>query len=685
MSSLALRPRIPFGWLALVVLSLAASVVTAARPKSAWAAGAGFFHTSGNQILDANNQPVRIAGVNWFGFETSNYVPHGLWARDYKSMLDQMKSLGYNTIRLPYCNQMFDAGSTPNSIDFSNGKNADLQGLSSIQIMDKIISYAGSIGLKVVLDRHRPDSGSQSALWYTAQYSEARWISDWQMLAQRYANNPTVIGADLHNEPHDPATWGSGDATTDWRLAAERAGNAILSVNPNWLIIVEGIQTVNGDSSWWGGNLEAAAANPVRLNVANRLVYSPHDYPQSVFNQPWFSDPTYPNNLPGVWTTHWGYLRQQGIAPVLLGEFGTRLATTSDQQWLSALVNYLGSTSANGANDFSWTFWSWNPNSGDTGGILNDDWTTVVTAKDQALNPIKFALDGSTSADTTPPSAPTNLTSPSKTSTSASLAWTASTDNVGVTGYQVFRGATLVGTSTGTTATVAGLAPASTYSFTVRATDAAGNLSVASSALLVTTDAASTDTTPPSTPTNLGSLLKTSTSISLAWTAAMDNVGVTAYQVFRGATQVGMPTGTTFTDTGLTAATTYSYTVKAVDAAGNVSAASAPLSVTTSAATITGGCTATYAIATQWPGGFTSTVTVTNGTIGSTSWTVAWTFANGQTITNLWNGADTASGASHSVKNLSYNGSLAAGASTTFGFNGTWNGTNSIPALTCTR
>src|SRR5215471_6890345 len=408
--------RTPFGWLA---LSLALSVVTAARPNSAWAAGAGFFHTSGNQ--------------------------------------------------------MFDAGSTPNSIDFSNGKNADLQGLSSIQIMDKIISYAGSIGLKVHLDRHRPDSGSQSALWYTAQYSEARWIGDWQMLAQRYANNPTVIGADLHNEPHDPASWGSGDATTDWRLAAERAGNAILSVNPNWLIIVEGIQTVNGDSSWWGGNLEAAAANPVRLNVANRLVYSPHDYPQSVFNQPWFSDPTYPNNLPGVWTTHWGYLRQQGIAPVLLGEFGTRLATTSDQQWLSALVNYLGSTSANGANDFSWTFWSWNPNSGDTGGIPNDDWTTVVTAKDQALNPIKFALDGGTSADKTPPSAPTNLTSPSKTSTSVSLAWMASTDNVGVTGYQVFRGTTQVATSTGTSATVSGLAPSTTYSFTVRATDAAGN------------------------------------------------------------------------------------------------------------------------------------------------------------------------------------------------------------------
>jgi endoglucanase len=66
----------------------------------------------------------------------------------------------------------------------------------------------------VILDRHRPDSGSQSELWYTSRYSEARWIADWQMLARRYAGNTTVIGADLHNEPHGPATWGDGNQAT---------------------------------------------------------------------------------------------------------------------------------------------------------------------------------------------------------------------------------------------------------------------------------------------------------------------------------------------------------------------------------------------------------------------------------------------------------------------------------------
>src|SRR6185437_3698843 len=98
---------------------------TSARPAAAprltqaAAAGAGYWHTSGREILDSNNQPVRIAGVNWFGFETSNYVVHGLWARDYKSMLDQMKSLGYNTIRLPYSDDIFKPGTMPNSINFN--------------------------------------------------------------------------------------------------------------------------------------------------------------------------------------------------------------------------------------------------------------------------------------------------------------------------------------------------------------------------------------------------------------------------------------------------------------------------------------------------------------------------------------------------------------------------------------
>jgi endoglucanase len=411
--------RWPMVLLVIPLIAAAVGLSPTAPHSTASAAGAGYWHTSGKLILDQNNAQVRIAGINWFGFETANYVPHGLWTRDYKDMLNQIKSLGYNTIRLPYCNQMFDAGSTPNGIAFDSGKNADLVGLTSIQIMDKIITYGGSIGLRFILDRHRPDSGAQSALWYTAQYSEQRWINDWTMLAARYNGNTAVVGADLHNEPHGTATWGDGVTGTDWRLAAQRAGNAILGVNPNWLIFVEGIECVSGDCYWWGGNLKNAGTFPVTLNVANRVVYSPHDYPASIFPQSWFSDPNYPNNLPGVWDTHWGYLYNNNTAPIMLGEFGTKLLTTSDQQWLNTLISYLGV----GSSAKSWTFWSWNPNSGDTGGILNDDWLTVNTTKDNLLTPIKFALDpvGNGPTPTIGPSlTPTKTSTPTNTPTKTS-------------------------------------------------------------------------------------------------------------------------------------------------------------------------------------------------------------------------------------------------------------------------
>ncbi|MCG8348079.1 MAG: cellulase family glycosylhydrolase [Chloroflexales bacterium] len=411
-------------WLSIVALFVALAVFASfMAPLNAdvSAAGAEYWRTSGNKILDSNNQQVRITGINWFGFETGNYIVHGLWSRDYRDMLDQVKSLGYNVIRLPYSNQLFDPGSTPNSISFApttkwpQGMNLPLQGLNGLQAMDKIIEYGGSIGLRFILDRHRPDSGGQSALWYTTAYPESRWISDWKMLAQHYADNPAVVGADLHNEPHhvqgNPAAsacWGCGDTSTDWRLAAERAGNAILSVNPNWLIFVEGVDcygpggvtqpTEGASCTWWGGQLAGARDYPVRLDVDNRLVYSSHEYDNGVFEQTWFSDPNFPNNMPALWDQWWGYLHKENIAPVMVGEFGTLLNDPQDGQWLSALTSYMGT----GVNGMSWTFWSLNPNSGDTGGILNNDWTTVNTAKHAYLTPYQFALDGGSPPTSTP-------------------------------------------------------------------------------------------------------------------------------------------------------------------------------------------------------------------------------------------------------------------------------------------
>ncbi|MED5018526.1 glycosyl hydrolase family 18 protein [Paenibacillus chibensis] len=183
--------------------------------------------------------------------------------------------------------------------------------------------------------------------------------------------------------------------------------------------------------------------------------------------------------------------------------------------------------------------------------------------------------------DTEPPTAPSNVSVVSKSSTSVALSWTASTDNVGVTGYTVYYGTQSMNVS-GTSAAITGLSPDTSYVFTIKAKDAKGNLSAASAPLTVKTDPAGTvDQTPPTAPGNLQVTAKTANSVTLSWTASTDNVGVTGYTVSYGAASLNV-TGTTATVTGLTANTSYSFTVTAKDVAGNVSPGAA-VSVTTDA------------------------------------------------------------------------------------------------------
>jgi endoglucanase len=102
--------------------------------------------------------------------------------------------------------------------------------------------------------------------------------------------------------------------------------------------------------------------------------------------------------------------------------------------------------------------------------------------------------------------------------------------------------------------------------------------------------------------------------------------------------------------------------------------------------TVGAGCAATYKVVSQWQGGFQGEVTVKNaGTASIAGWKVQWTFPNGQSISQLWNGTLSTSGSGVTVTNLSWNGNLAANATSTFGFTGSWNGANGTPSpLTCT-
>jgi chitodextrinase len=199
--------------------------------------------------------------------------------------------------------------------------------------------------------------------------------------------------------------------------------------------------------------------------------------------------------------------------------------------------------------------------------------TFKVRAKDAAGNfstataDLEVTTQASTPADNENPTAPTDLASSNVTQTNVTLTWTASTDNVGVTGYEVWQDGTKIADATTTSYTVTGLTAANTYKFKVRAKDAAGNFSVATDEISVTTQSPPTsDTQVPTVPTDLASSATTQTAVTLTWTASTDNVGVTGYEVWRDGTKIADVISTSYTLTGMTAATTYKFKVRATDA-----------------------------------------------------------------------------------------------------------------------
>ena len=201
-------------------------------------------------------------------------------------------------------------------------------------------------------------------------------------------------------------------------------------------------------------------------------------------------------------------------------------------------------------------------------------YTLGVDAFDAAGNKSAAStISASTAAcpDTQAPTAPTGLTVTGSTTTSLSISWSASFDNVSVTGYDVYKGSTVAGTtSTFTSYTVSGLTCGTSYTLAVDAFDAAGNKSAKTS--LTTSTAACADTQAPTTPTGLTVTGSTTTSVSISWSASFDNVSVTGYDVYKGSTVAGTTsTFTSYTVSGLTCGTSYTLAVDAFDAAGNKS------------------------------------------------------------------------------------------------------------------
>ncbi len=315
----------------------------------------GWLSTRGSQIIDAQGHAVRIASIGWYGTDgPAGYALQGLWAVSYRDICDSIVAAGFNTVRIPWSDVNLDARPLnvreSGTIDFD--ANRQLVGLTTWDIFKEVVDYAGRIGLKVIFDHHTNDGGGgqqPNGLWFDqgpgsdgtdgaghrGTVTAAMFKANWLRFARQYAGNPTVIGFDLHNEPHG-GNWGQGGPTDIWAMFVE-VGNAIGAVNPDVLIICEGLQNYRGEAP--EGDLRPVATKPVALRVPEKVVYSVHSYPHEISDVALDSGPA----AVARYEAGWGFVARQNLAPVWIGELGASDPGPggSAHSWATTLLDYM--------------------------------------------------------------------------------------------------------------------------------------------------------------------------------------------------------------------------------------------------------------------------------------------------------------------------------------------------------
>ncbi|CAK4700398.1 hypothetical protein AeMF1_006892 [Aphanomyces euteiches] len=334
-----------------------------------------------------NGSPFFIKGASYFGFETDIYVPHGLWGGNESTTIQKVATLlasnGFNAVRLPFAvdavlsNRVIDPTKIVNEVALLNKFSGKT--LTYFDVMDYTLDIFAQNNIVVMLDAHvlTPSLGI-TELWYTSSADQTNFQQAWTIVANRYKNTWNVFAADLKNEPHGSATWGSGNTATDWDHEALVLATTIQAIVPRWLIFVEGISQSSRDQAafptFWGEDLMDVQHAPITLPVANRLVYSAHVYSSDVSNQPYFSASNYPDNMPAIWDLHFGFVNKK-YGPLIVGEWGGKYLASSYIQWQNKFSSYLKT------NNIGFFYWSLNPNSGDTLGLVQDDWNTPRSDK----------------------------------------------------------------------------------------------------------------------------------------------------------------------------------------------------------------------------------------------------------------------------------------------------------------
>jgi len=698
-----------------ILLSTASVSLSAGAPVN----GDDWLHVSGNQVLDANNNPVWLTGANWFGFNTTERVFHGLWSVNLETTLDSITGRGINLLRVPISTELIKEWKngiyTPISVNTS--ANPNLVGATSLEVFDAFLAHSKQIGLKVLLDVHSAEadnSGHVAPLWYKGNITPEDFYSTWEWVTQRYVNDDTIIAFDLENEPHGKpwadqtfAKWDNSTDDNNWKHACETASNRILDINPNMLIMCEGIESFPVDgvtwtsnneddyyNNWWGGNLRAVRNSPIDLGARqNQFMYSPHDYGPLVFKQDWFYPGFNKETLyTDVWKDNWMFIHEEGISPLLIGEWGGFMDGGDNEKWMVAIRDLITE------NKLHHTFWGINPNSGDTGGLLNNDWTTWDEEKYTLFKPslwvdnagkfISIDHEVALGSNATGVSlndyvstltASVSITAPQEgayvlLNTPVSINYSlnkASTVNVYVDNALVGQG-----TATGMV-TVTSPNTESVFSVRLVGVDSGGielafsdavnlnavqEIPVQSSISIVTPTAATSFTTNSSIAVSV--TLEAATGFTAELNGIQNNF-----------------TGTSGSITAPNQAGIYPLSVTALDA--NQVAVNATDSVTLTVKEPSSNLlTCTVGSADTWPTGFViNTITITNTSLVPVNgWSATLNFASSISAIAGWEGNFTSDTQSVTVTDAGYNGTLNAGQSVSFGFQGDYSGNFSAPS-----
>ncbi|MDD6270310.1 MAG: cellulase family glycosylhydrolase [Oscillospiraceae bacterium] len=373
-----------------------------------------WLHVNENaKIVDMNGNPVWLTGCNWFGFNVGSQVFDGVWSQNMHEMLTQIADHGFNLLRVPMSTEILlqwkngdPDPAVPKVNEYVNPE-LTIEGVEggtvkySFDIWNQAVEWCRELGIKIMIDIHCAETasaGHQVSLWYTDKFSTEDWCTALEWFADYYKDDDTILAIDLKNEPHGTADtpnimakWDNSTDPTNWKYAAETCAARVLAKNPELLIMVEGTEVYpkfeegadwssqNIDYSrypysyyhhtWWGGNFRGAKDYPIDLGEhQSQLVYSPHDYGPLVFEQDWFYEGfTQETLLKDCWYDNWYFIQDTGMAPLLMGEWGGFMDGDRNEAWMIYLRDFMIE------NRIHHTFWCFNENSGDTGGLVYDN------------------------------------------------------------------------------------------------------------------------------------------------------------------------------------------------------------------------------------------------------------------------------------------------------------------------